>query len=256
MNRQHLKIALITLGVHTLYLFMLPTSLKIKEPPIKKQELKVITKELPHPRAQTIQMAPSDKNAPTEPTRSFIPRTPPPKKTPPPVTTKTVKTMRGKLEKNVAKIQKKTPAKTLAKTYPKSPSKTPQKSLQNSPSKSSIKPTKPSTKNSLPQHLPPSFLITKADKTMTSMQEGPEDIKLSYLETISSQLRQWLTLPEKGAVKLTITVQANGKIGNIKPVSHESEKNLEYLVLVLEAIQLPVFGKNEEITFTITFCDD
>ncbi len=233
MKKQHLKIALITLGVHSLYFFMFPTSLKITPELIKPQPMRVITKEITPPQIQPIRVINEErisesttkisesKSAPTS-TPSFLPKASPPKKIivkktptkkPTPTTQKnkkTVKTVRGKLDKNVATIK--------AKSAPQ-------------------------------KHKPPSLSTSKEQGI-----EGKE--KHSYLQQISSSLKEWLTLPEKGVVKLTITVQANGKIVNIELLSSESEKNLHYLKTVLPGIKLPSFEENKEITFTITFCDD
>ena len=77
-----------------------------------------------------------------------------------------------------------------------------------------------------------------------------------YFGQVCALFRESLMLPEKGAVKLTISVQANGKIDSIKPVSSESEKNLQYLQAVLLTIELPEPSGASAIEFTITFCDD
>jgi hypothetical protein len=78
----------------------------------------------------------------------------------------------------------------------------------------------------------------------------------NYLNSICTILEELLTLPEKGIVKLTITVQANGKIGMVKEVSFESERNLRYLKEMLETLSFPKPAMEKEVEFTITFCGD
>ncbi len=236
MKRNESKIVLITLGVHSLFLFAFPSSTHLKEPPKKKHELRIVTKEITPPKTLPVKFVQSSsppssvmtQKEQTDPIKPQLPKkiSSPPKKAPvkkiiknkttkPPV--KSVKSVRGKFEKNVAKIQKKSPSSSI-NTSPKA------------------------------------TLIQTSPIAPTDVEQGEE--KYNYLSTVSSQLQEWLVLPEKGIVKLTITVQPNGKIVNIKPLSTESEKNLEYLKHILETLQLPVYEKNEEITFTIMFCDE
>ncbi len=232
MKKEQIKIALITLAVHSCYLFMFPASLHLKDPPQKKPELRIVTKEIIPPKTLAVKVTPAplplplmhvaEKPTPTKPLATLpknkdlpkkILKKKPSKQTPKQTakpTAKPVKSVRGKLEKNVAKIQQ-----------------------NNTPT--------------------PPPLLTSSVATAELIQG---DEKYHYLSVVSSQLQEWLILPEKGEVKLTITVQPNGKIANIKALSSESEKNLEYLKHVLEGVQLPVYDKNEEITFTVTFCDE
>ena len=78
----------------------------------------------------------------------------------------------------------------------------------------------------------------------------------SYIESTCSLFRELLVLPEKGLVKLTITVQANGKIGTVKVETFESKNNLDYLLTMLPTLSLPIPEGEKDATFTILFCND
>ena len=187
MKKQHLKIVLITLGVHSLYFFMFPTSMKINRDAPVPRPMKVVTKEIFSTKARTVEFK-SEATISKAKINSFLPKASPPKKTikkktvqkktpekkPSP---KSVKSVRGKLDKNVANIK--------ARSYPKA---------------------------------------TPGARKPTKVPDLVGEEKHSYLQKISYSLKEWLTLPEKGTVKLTITVQANGKIATINIVSSESEK--------------------------------
>lgn len=221
MKKKHIKIALITLFVHVLYFFIFPSGQKINQLTSPPTPLRVVTKEITPPRAQVIKL-PNESKKGEEKFQSFLPKTSPPKKivkkkpTVKKKPVKNVKSVRGKLDKNVAKIKAK-----------------------NAPVKKNVK-----------KSTPEKPVTTSTQKGSTSEETH------AYLQKISHSLQEWLTLPEKGSVKLTITVQANGKIVNMEVLTKESEKNWEYLRTVLPGIQLPTFKENKEITFTITFCDD
>lgn len=111
----------------------------------------------------------------------------------------------------------------------------------------------------------------KTEKTPTVLVDSPpplaynlpfveEERTSSFQEVLSLFLEKNLILPEKGAVKLTITVQANGKIDKISLVAAESEKNLHYLQAVLPLLTMPALptqGSPAEKDFecVITFCN-
>ena len=77
-----------------------------------------------------------------------------------------------------------------------------------------------------------------------------------YLQTVAGILRDALTLPEKGKVKLTITTSPLGKISKIVTQSSESACNLSYLEENLAKLTLPKYKKKEDRIFTIVFCDE
>lgn len=108
-----------------------------------------------------------------------------------------------------------------------------------------------------PPNLSPKPLL-KTDKIEKAQTTSivPPSLTSSYFNQVSLIFQESLTLPEKGAIKLTISVQANGKIVNIKPISYESEKNLHYLQTVLPSLELPNPEGGQEIEFSIIFCDD
>lgn len=97
--------------------------------------------------------------------------------------------------------------------------------------------------------------VEKIESTTPSLSSTTES-NTAYFNKVAKVFQECLTLPEKGLIKLTISVQANGKIVNIKPISYESEKNLHYLQTVLPSLELPSPEGAQEIEFNIIFCDD
>lgn len=85
---------------------------------------------------------------------------------------------------------------------------------------------------------------------------SPEETLQSYVDSACLIFRDILVLPEKGLVKLTITVQPNGKIGKIEIETFESKKNLDYLMTVLPTLSLPIPERGKDATFTVLFCND
>ncbi len=78
----------------------------------------------------------------------------------------------------------------------------------------------------------------------------------SYIDSACSIFHNALILPEKGQVRLTVTVEPNGKISQMFVEAFESEKNLDYLMGVLPTLLLPPPEKGKEIVFTVLFCND
>ena len=94
-------------------------------------------------------------------------------------------------------------------------------------------------------------------KKSTKNDAGKEQREYNqYLQTVVSALKDSLTLPETGRVKLTITVSEQGKIVKIVSLLVESENNLAYLKENLAKMTLPAYAKKENRTFTIVFCDE
>jgi hypothetical protein len=77
-----------------------------------------------------------------------------------------------------------------------------------------------------------------------------------YLQRIFEILSDSLTLPEKGKVKLNLTVGCNGKVVRIETLSSESSLNLTYLQQNVGSLIFPKYTKNENRTFTILFSDE
>lgn len=78
----------------------------------------------------------------------------------------------------------------------------------------------------------------------------------NYLETAFIIFRNTLVLPEKGPVKLTLTINPHGKIEKIVKESSDSQKNLDYLLELLPHLTLPPLEKNQETTFTVLFTNE
>ena len=76
---------------------------------------------------------------------------------------------------------------------------------------------------------------------------------LPFSTLLSQFFQQNLCLPEKGDVKLTITVQANGTIGKIEVKMFESKRNLSYLIETLQELSLPLSGEGKDVVFTVLF---
>jgi len=70
-----------------------------------------------------------------------------------------------------------------------------------------------------------------------------------------SFLRRSLRLPTEGAVKVRLTILANGKIEDVEIISTESEQNSHYLVEQMRKLTLPFMGRKSQ-TLVIAFCNE
>lgn len=98
-------------------------------------------------------------------------------------------------------------------------------------------------------------LVGKKKNTKKDAGKGQREYN-QYLQTVVQTLKDSLTLPEAGKVKLAITVSETGKIIKIVSLFSESASNLTYLKEYLPALSLPKYAKKENRTFTIVFCDE
>ncbi len=84
--------------------------------------------------------------------------------------------------------------------------------------------------------------------------------KVQYAEQVISILKNTLTLPNYGKVKIQIQIDKRGKAQLIKIIESESKKNSDYLKNNLPKIQMPCFNdfglKNLSDTFIITFFNE
>lgn len=112
----------------------------------------------------------------------------------------------------------------------------------------------------------PKQLLKKIDQTLTKI-ENPvpktvtaptpvSDLPITFFDRVCHIFQETLRLPENGAVKLTLSVQPNGKIVIIELIHSENETNWQYLKLMLPMITLPPPQGGVEQTFMITFCND
>ena len=108
-------------------------------------------------------------------------------------------------------------------------------------------------------------VLKKIDKRLAKPHSPPvkqlpitsiEEPLSSYVDSACLVFKEALLLPEKGQVKLTITVQPNGKIGKMNLETFESTVNLDYLMAVLPTLSLPIPERGKDATFTILFCND
>ncbi len=115
------------------------------------------------------------------------------------------------------------------------------------------KPTKAPTKSSK-QVL--KKIDSRTQKKYTPPAQVVEPPASHYIDIACHVFQNELSLPEKGEVKLTITVQPNGKIVKIEEISFESKINLDYLLTVLPTLSLPIPERGKDVSFTIVFCND
>jgi len=158
-------------------------------------------------------------------------------------------------------------------SQPKTP-KTKQKKQKKKKSKK--KPSKkPATKNKSTKSTKRQKLLKDLEKSLAKIESSQNQIsfntkctvpKFVTLQTkapmssdekliIAHFFQDNLTLPEKGDVVLTISVQPNGKIANITSVSSASRMNETYLKETLKGIHIPHTFK-DEVHLTVTFRGD
>jgi hypothetical protein len=139
------------------------------------------------------------------------------------------------------KIAKKAPKKTPKKKISK---KKIQKALNKSLAKSKVVSKKGVKKAA------PSKKVTKKDA-------GKDQSEYNlFLSDVFNLLAESLELPEKGKVKLSITVRSNGSVAKLVSISSESDENLDYLLSNLKSLSFPTYTKKEDRTFTIVFSDE
>ncbi|MCY3974298.1 MAG: hypothetical protein OXF02_01965 [Simkaniaceae bacterium] len=90
-------------------------------------------------------------------------------------------------------------------------------------------------------------------------EEGKGGIAVSdeYLALLSDALRKHLTLPEKGSVRLCLSVTRTGSVEKIEVLYAEGSSNAEYLKTRLPGIRFPPFpdgfGEIKQCPFTLYF---
>lgn len=83
-----------------------------------------------------------------------------------------------------------------------------------------------------------------------------ENHELSYL--MISYLKEHLNLPEKGAVKVNLIINSEGKVEKAKVIKSESERNKRHILTALNEMSFPFFKGylKKEKSFIITFLDE
>ena len=246
MIRKHLTLSVTLIHVSLLMLFSTsssPKPLEVKKP-IKVQTIKL----LPMPILTPVITTAKEQKAEEKETKVH-------KEAP------KVETEKPKVQKVNTTQKKITPqqshSKELLKKIDKTLTKVEKKApIQQKPT--SKKTTEKATKKKSTKEVAPKKSTNEAIVSLSpKVGELQENTFLTnYLTGVVDIFKMNLTLPEKGRVKVTITVQPNGKIDTIKVISSESDLNLDYLIKVLPVINLPPFQKPNDIAFTITFCDD
>ena len=144
---------------------------------------------------------------------------------------------------------KKAPSKKIVKKVKSKPTKKiAKKKIQKAINKSLNK-TKIATKTNKNKNL--------KTKKSTKKDAGKAQSEYNlYLSMVSDLLAEALTLPEKGRVKLKLTIRPNGKVAKIVTLLSESNDNLAYLQTNLSTLSFPAYKKQEDRTFTIVFSDE
>jgi len=128
-------------------------------------------------------------------------------------------------------------------------------------------------KNDILKDLEKAFSNLEEKKTTLTTEKSlhiPKTVSILHqIETISNQknsslntqaiihfLEEHLELPEKGAVKIQLFLNANGSIKDLVVLSSESQKNAQYLKNTLPKLTFPCFnGSNRsEIPQDFTIC--
>lgn len=82
-----------------------------------------------------------------------------------------------------------------------------------------------------------------------------EEMDAGYIKDLVLHLKNLLILPEKGRVKISVTLSETGKIENLKILFAESLANEEYVLSVLKNASFPSppksIGKKNNPTFTL-----
>lgn len=87
-------------------------------------------------------------------------------------------------------------------------------------------------------------------QTIQNQDQKPFSLSQSSINFLQNEL----ILPKKGSVKLTITVQPNGKIANITiNEGHENKENAQYLISKLNNLTLTGFLSHKEQMISIVF---
>lgn len=90
--------------------------------------------------------------------------------------------------------------------------------------------------------------------------EEVKEIALDYQDLLTKVLKDELTLPAFGKVKVKITVEADGEISRIETTFSDSEVNRLYLEKNLPNITLPRFigelAHSKQHCFSLVFCSD
>jgi outer membrane biosynthesis protein TonB len=75
----------------------------------------------------------------------------------------------------------------------------------------------------------------------------------SYGKTLTEELKRRLILPEFGAVKVALTIQADGSISEMQILETESDKNKRFVLKKLQNVRLPKPPKGRSPqTFVVT----
>lgn len=102
----------------------------------------------------------------------------------------------------------------------------------------------------------PAGVSASSTKKIGTLASESLSFEATYQEMLVVFLENALTLPEKGDIKITLTVTRNGSVKNVVVKKALSTRNRTYVESTLPALLLPGFGENfkgeREKTFSIT----
>lgn len=195
---------------------------------------KTASKPIPKPASKPLKKKPAAKPAPKKPA---VKKEPPPKKPPP----KAIKKESPKPDPQKVALQKK--QNDLLRKAQESVAKIDLKGNKIVAASGSLDQVK------LPQHmgeLKVDSLTFDEDNRLNVRERG-------YRDELAHRLKLLLKLPEKGVVKLKLTLERSGKVLKVEVIGAESKKNRQHIEKALPPLQFPPFGDNFEGSSQYTF---
>jgi len=245
---------------------LVPEPMEIKQPELELD---------PEPEPQVKQQEPEVKSEPEKKGKAAESESPPLiKKTPIETTKKVESPSPPKVKKTIEKKKPEEPKPSKVKAATKTPEKS---TAAKHPSKNSQKPTikKESTSKANPSQekliammqqslktlsgtcaAQASTPIAASSKTIGKLASETLTFGIDYEEELASYLETHLTLPEKGNVRLRLTLKREGSVQKIEILTASSDRNRHYVETALAGRSFPAFGsqfKGENShTFTLT----
>jgi colicin import membrane protein len=184
--------------------------------------------------------------------------------------------------KKEVKKEKKTETKPEPK---KEVSKTPPKKVQKDEKKVIAKPNPNPKPEVSKEDLKKQALIAKAQALLTKKGSSPKnsandsklanigtigkleidnygsvsDVERRYQDILAAHLKDRLSFPDYGEVKIKLTLEKSGKVIKVEVISSKSDENRNYAVKILPGILFPSFDtfiKEQRYTFSVTLKND
>lgn len=205
----------------------------IKEPEPAPPPPKPVAKPTPKPAPKPLKKKPAAKPAPKKPpVKKETPPKPPPKA-----------------------VKKETPKPDLQKVALQKKQNDLLKKAQESVAKIDLKGNKiVAATGSLDQvKLPQQMGELKVDNLTFDEDSRLNVRERGYRDELAHRLKLLLKLPEKGVVKLKLTLERSGKVLKVEVTGAESKKNRQHIEKALPPLQFPPFGDNFEGSSQYTF---